>query len=56
MKPNASDLRDQPAYGPGEAARYLRVPPATLRTWLVGRDYPRAGSQATFQPLIEPAL
>ena len=50
------ELRDQPAYGPAEAARYLRLPSATLRTWLVGRDYPKAGSQATFHPLIQPAL
>lgn len=50
------DLRDQPAYGPAEAARYLRLPAATLRTWLVGRDYPKAGSLATFHPLIQPAL
>ena len=50
-----SDLRNQPAYDPAEAARYLRLPAATLRTWLVGRDYPKAGSQATFHPLIQPA-
>lgn len=55
MKPDRSDIRDQPAYGLTEAARYLRLPRATLRTWLVGRAYPRAGEQATFQPLIAPA-
>lgn len=49
------DIRNRPAYGPAEAARYLRLPVATLRTWLVGRDYPRAGATATFQPLIQPA-
>lgn len=55
MKHPAPDIRDEPAYGPSEAARYLRLPPATLRTWLVGRDYPRGDSQATFHPLIRPA-
>lgn len=55
MKPDAKETRNQPAYGPAEAARYLRLPAATLRTWLVGRDYPKAGSQATFRPLIKPA-
>jgi uncharacterized protein (DUF433 family) len=55
MKPDPSDLRNQPAYGPAEAARYLRLPAATLRTWLVGRDYPKGDTQATFHPLIGPA-
>ncbi len=55
MKPDAADLRNQPAYGPAEAARYLRLPSAALRTWLVGRVYPKGDAQATFQPLIRPA-
>ena len=55
MKPDPTDLRNQPAYGPAEAARYLRLPAATLRTWLVGRVYPKGDAQATFQPLIQPA-
>lgn len=55
MNPKRSDIRNQPAYGLAEAARYLRLPAATLRTWLVGRAYPRAGEQATFLPLIAPA-
>ena len=50
-----SDIRNEPAYGPAEAARYLRLPAATLRTWLVGRDYPKGDAQATFHPLIKPA-
>jgi uncharacterized protein (DUF433 family) len=52
----AQDLRNQPAYGPAEAARYLRVPAATLRSWVLGRDYPKGGKQATFHPLIRPSL
>jgi uncharacterized protein (DUF433 family) len=55
MSTRAPDIRNQPAYGPAEAARYLRLPAATLRTWLVGRDYPKGGTQATFHPLIRPA-
>lgn len=55
MRAEAKDFRDQPAYGAAEAARYLRLPAATVRTWLVGRDYPKAGAQATFLPLIKPA-
>lgn len=55
MKVDASDLRNRPAYGPAEAARYLRLPAATLRSWLVGRDYPRGDAHAPFHPLIKPA-
>jgi uncharacterized protein (DUF433 family) len=50
-----TNLRDQPAYGMAEAARYLKLPGATLRSWLVGRAYPRGDTIATFQPLIRPA-
>lgn len=55
MSNRIPDIRDQPAYGPAEAARYLRLPAATLRTWLVGRDYPKGQAHATFHPLIRPA-
>lgn len=49
------DRRDQPAYGLAEAARYLKVADATLRSWVIGRPYPKAGgSVGTFQPLIHP--
>lgn len=34
-----TDFRAQPAYGLAEAARYLRLPAATLRSWVVGRPY-----------------
>jgi uncharacterized protein (DUF433 family) len=49
------NLRDQPAYGLAEAARYLKLPAATLRSWVVGRPYPRGETVTTFQPLIKPA-
>jgi hypothetical protein len=46
MSTRANDIRNQPAYGPAEAARYLRLPIATLRSWVVGRAYPKADGQA----------
>jgi uncharacterized protein (DUF433 family) len=55
VKADAFDIRNQPAYGLAEAARYVRLPAATLRTWLVGRDYPKGEAKATFHPLIKPA-
>ena len=55
MKADTADIRHQPAYGLAEAARYVRLPVATLRTWLVGRDYPKGEAKATFRPLIKPA-
>jgi uncharacterized protein (DUF433 family) len=41
-----------PAYGIAEAARYLKIAPATLRAWSLGRSYPRDDGTAYFQPLI----
>ena len=38
-----------------EAARYLRLPAATLRPWVLGRAYPTAGGGRQFSPLIRPA-
>lgn len=49
------DPRDQPAYTLAEAARYLKVPTATLRSWAVGRAYPTTTGQRHFPPLIRPA-
>lgn len=49
------DLRNQPAYTLAEAARYLKVAPATLRSWVVGRPYHRRDGTAQFKPLIRPA-
>ena len=49
------DLRNQPAYTLAEAARYLKVAGATLRSWVVGRPYPKGDGVAHFQPLIRPA-
>jgi uncharacterized protein (DUF433 family) len=47
--------RNQPAYQLGEAARYLRLAPATLRSWILGRAYPTARGERRFPPLINPA-
>ena len=44
---------DEPAYNFSEASKYLRVPKATLRSWTIGRDYPRGNSSAFFEPLIQ---
>lgn len=50
-----TDIRNQPAYTVAEAARYLKVAPATLRAWVVGRPYPKADGTARSKPLIRPA-
>jgi len=51
---NAVDaLRKAPAYPLAEAARYLRLAPATLRSWCVGRPYQRQDGTAHFRPLIQ---
>ena len=55
MRNPSGNLRDQPAYGVAEAARYLKLPAATLRSWVAGRAYPKGESVATFAPLIKPA-
>ena len=48
------DLRDQPAYALAEASRYLKLPAATLRSWVVGRPYPKADGVGHSRPLIHP--
>lgn len=46
------DPRLQPAYALAEAAHYLRMPPATLRSWIYGRPYPVSGLTKRSQVLI----
>lgn len=46
------DPRNIPAYSIGDAARYLRIPAATIRSWTVGRKYPKASGEGVFNPLI----
>jgi uncharacterized protein (DUF433 family) len=50
------DPRAKPAYTIAEAARYLKVANATLRSWVVGRPYPKADGVGHFRPLIHPPL
>jgi uncharacterized protein (DUF433 family) len=49
------DILTVPAYAMTEAARYLRVSPATLRSWFIGRPYPTARGTSQFRPLLKPA-
>jgi hypothetical protein len=53
-KPGRDDIRSQPAYPLTETARYLKVAPATLRSWTVGRRYPTSDGVGRFRPLIHP--
>lgn len=46
------DVRELPAYGIQEAAHYLRIPGATLRSWVLGRYYPTETGKRLFKPLI----
>ena len=47
------DLRDLPRYGIREAAAYLGIPLATLRSWVEGRHYPtKYGGKRFFRPLV----
>jgi|GEM_PF-6748869 len=46
------DPRNIPTYSIGDAARYLRIPEATIRSWTVGRKYPKADGEGVFLPLI----
>lgn len=47
------DRRVLPAYGLPEAARYLRMPVATLRSWTLGRYYPTTKEERFFRPVIK---
>lgn len=49
-----NDTRNQASYPLTEGARYLKLPDATLRSWVVGRPYPKAREVGRFLPLITP--
>ena len=49
---NPKDLRLLPAYLLPDAAHYLQIPHATLRSWVAGRNYPTADGKKFFKPLI----
>jgi uncharacterized protein (DUF433 family) len=46
------DPRLVPAYTVAEAAHYLRMPTATLRSWVKGRLYPAGGRAKKSRPVI----
>ena len=48
-------LREQPAYPLHEAAKLARVAPATLRTWVLGRNYRTSAGSRHWPRLITPA-
>lgn len=50
---NPRDPRELPAYTVAEAAHYLGLAKATLRSWVVGRNYPVSGQERFSHPLIE---
>jgi len=47
------DPRNEPAYSITEASRYLRLSPATLRSWVLGRPYPTARGLSQFAPVLK---
>ncbi len=51
----AANDRDTASYTLAEAARYLRLPSTTLRSWVLGREYPTEEDSGEFPPLIRPA-
>jgi uncharacterized protein (DUF433 family) len=48
-----TNVRELPAYSIAEAAHYLRMPTATLRSWVLGRYYPTGQGQKFFPPILE---
>ena len=50
MATDEQDVRELPAYGIAEAAHYLLVPRATLRSWVAGMSY----GSGFFKPVIQP--
>ena len=49
----SANPRELAAYGLAEAAHYLRIPIATLRSWVCGRYYPTERGRSFFKPLLE---
>jgi uncharacterized protein (DUF433 family) len=44
---------DTPNYKFLEAAHYLKIAPATFRSWVIGRSYPKSSGSGYFKPLIK---
>ncbi|HYL47414.1 MAG TPA: DUF433 domain-containing protein [Candidatus Limnocylindrales bacterium] len=49
---SGGDPREIPAYSIPEAAHYLLIPSATLRSWVMGRKYPVKAGQKFFKPVL----
>lgn len=49
------DPREAPLYSIPIAAHYLQLPVATLRSWVLGREYPTKVAPKRFHPIIAPA-
>jgi len=47
------DPRITPAYSVAQAAHYLKIPVPTVRSWVVGREYPRQSGKGHFAPVIK---
>jgi len=47
-----ADPRRVPTYAASEAAHYLHIPVATLRSWVFGRSYRTSGGTRRFEPVI----
>jgi uncharacterized protein (DUF433 family) len=47
------DPRVLPAYTVPDAAHYLLIPRATVRSWVAGRPYPTKAGKRFFKPVIE---
>jgi uncharacterized protein (DUF433 family) len=43
---------ERPRYSIAQAARYIRISPTTLRSWVAGRPYPTSGGQRYSPPLV----
>jgi len=46
------DILELPSYGIMEAAHYLRIPPATIRSLVSGRYYPTKSGNQFFSPIV----
>jgi uncharacterized protein (DUF433 family) len=46
------DPRLAPAYSIAQAAHHLKIPAPTIRSWVLGRDYPRQSGKGRFEPVI----
>lgn len=46
------DPLELPVYTMADAARFLSIPPATVRAWTRGRSYPSNQGERYFEPLI----